>query len=95
MQRHTLIQNAGATIIICTALFIALKLLMMSRYHLPDKIKLFLYSLKNISKPQISGIENIGMRSYIRRSNLVNRLFYLATATIVIFYIVVNSALRH
>jgi hypothetical protein len=94
MQRHTLIQNAGATIILCTTVFIVLKVLMMSRYHLPGKIKLFLYSLKNISKPQISGIEHIGMRSYMRRSNIVNKFFYLATATIVIFYIVVNSALR-
>ncbi len=94
MQRHTLIQNAGATIVLCTTVFIALKVLMMSRYQLPGKINLFLYSLKNISKPQISGIEHIGMRSYIRHSNIVNKLFYLATAIIMLFYIVVNSALR-
>lgn len=94
MQRHTLIQNAGATIFICTTIFIILKVLLMSHYRLRGKMGVFLYSLKNISKPQVSGIENISMRSYIRRSNLVNKLFYIAAAIVVILYIVVSSALR-
>ena len=95
MQRHTLIQNAGTTLIACAMLFILFKAILMNYYHLSGKLKVFLFSLKNISKPQMSGIQNVGMRSYIRRSNLVNKLFYSATAAILLFYIVINAALRH
>lgn len=94
MQRHTLIQNTGATVVICATVFILLKMILMSQYRLSGKMRVFRYSLKNISKPQISGIDNIGMRSYLRRSNTVNRLLYTITAAVVIFYIVVNTALR-
>lgn len=80
--------------VICATVFILLKMILMNRYHLPGKMRIFLYSLKNISKPQISGIDNIGMRSYLRRSNTVNTLLYTITAAFLIFYIVVNTALR-
>ncbi len=95
MPHYTLIQNAGAAISIFALVFVGLKMAMMSHYGLADKFNTFFFSLRLIDKPKLSGFDNVAMRSYIRRSNTINKMFYFVAGSIVLFYFIVNSALRN
>lgn len=95
MPHYTLIQNAGAAIGIFALLFIGLKMVIMSHYGLVNKFSVFVFSLRLINKPQISGFEDIAMRSYIKRSNTINKMFYFVAGSILLLYFIINSALRN
>lgn len=95
MPRYTLIQNAGAAIGIFALVFIGLKMAIMSHYRLANKFSIFVLSLKLINKPKISGFDNVAMRSYIKRSNTINKMFYFVAGSIVLLYFIINSALRN
>lgn len=94
MSRHTLSENAGTVALILALVFFTLKIGIMSHYRLANKLKLFIFSLKTLSKPHISGFDNVAMRHYIRRSNIINKMFYVALASLALLYVIMNAALK-
>lgn len=94
MARHTLMQNTSAIALILMLVFIVVKMGVMNHYNLANKLKLFFFSLKSLSKPQISGFDNVAMRHYIRRSNLINKMFYVMLAGLALLYVIINAAVQ-
>lgn len=94
MARHTLMQNTSAIALILMLVFIVVKMGVMNHYKLANKLKLFFFSLKSLNKPQISGFDNVAMRHYIRRSNLINKMFYVMLAGLALLYVIINAAVQ-
>lgn len=94
MARNTLTENTGAVVFILALVFIGLKMGIMAHYKLANKLKLFFFSLKSLNKPQISGFDNVAMRHYIRRSNLINKMFYVMLAGLALLYVIINAAVQ-
>ena len=94
MPRHTLTENTSAIVLILTLVFIGVKMVVMNHYNLSNKLKLFFFSLKSLSKPQISGFDNVAMRHYIRHSNIINKMFYVMLAGLALLYVIINAAVQ-
>ncbi|RYE24191.1 MAG: hypothetical protein EOP51_08185 [Sphingobacteriales bacterium] len=86
MVKLFILNNTDIMLLVLVAVFICIKLIMLSKVPTRDKFALFLKSLGFRSQSQLRNVNSKRKQIFLRKSNSLNLVVYVSTVALLALY---------